>query len=84
MAPSSTPTLVSSSARLGGILALAERSERYRELEGRLEARESLVVAEATAGGRAFAWSALVAQGGRNVALIAPGEDRADLLTRSS
>src|SRR5439155_1647269 len=46
-------------------------------LEGRLEARESLVVAEATAGGRAFAWSALVAQGGRNVALIAPGEDRA-------
>ena len=77
MAPSSTPTLVSSSARLGGILALAERSERYRELEGRLEARESLVVAEATAGGRAFAWSALVAQGGRNVALIAPGEDRA-------
>jgi len=77
VAPSSTPTLVSSSARLGGILALAERSERYRELEGRLEARESLVVAEATAGGRAFAWSALVAHGGRNVALIAPGEDRA-------
>jgi len=77
VAPSSTPTLVSSSARLGGILALAERSERYRELDGRLEARESLVVAEATAGGRAFAWSALVAQGGRNVALIAPGEDRA-------
>ena len=64
-------------ARLAGILALAERSERYRELEARLRAHESVAVADATAGGRAFAWAALVAQGGRTVALVAPGEDRA-------
>src|SRR5207302_1763209 len=76
-APSISPAPTLSPTRLGGVVAVAERSERYRELEGRLKARESLVVDEATAGGRAFAWSALVAQGGRNVALIAPGEDRA-------
>src|SRR2546428_2021571 len=74
-APSITPTL--SSARLGGVLALAERSERYRELASRLGDRESLSVADATAGARAFAWSALVANSGRTVALAAPSEDRA-------
>src|SRR2546426_12756543 len=74
-APSITPTL--SSARLGGVLALAERSERYRELASRLGDRESLLVADATAGARAFAWSALVANSGRTVALVAPSEDRA-------
>src|SRR6267143_1496212 len=65
------------SARLGGILALAERSERYRELASRLEDRERVGVAEANAGARAFAWSALVAQNARTVALVAPSEDRA-------
>src|SRR5438309_10650268 len=64
-------------ARLGGVLALAERSERYRELASRLGDRESLSVADATAGARAFAWSALVANSGRTVALVAPSEERA-------
>jgi len=36
-------------ARLGGVLALAERSERYRELASRLGDRESLSVTDATA-----------------------------------
>jgi transcription-repair coupling factor (superfamily II helicase) len=64
-------------ARLGGVLALAERSDAYRQLASRLEDRERLTVADATAGARAFAWSALVAQNGRTVALVAPSEDRA-------
>src|SRR5213593_3270937 len=64
-------------ARLGGILALAERSEVYRELASRLEDRQRLSVADATAGARAFAWSALVAQNARTVALVAPSGDRA-------
>jgi len=74
-APSTTPTL--SSVRLGGIVALAERSERYRELASRLGNRESVSVTDATAGARAFAWSALVANSGRTIALVAPSEDRA-------
>jgi len=74
-APSITPTL--SSVRLGGIVALAERSERYRELASRLGDRESVSVTDATAGARAFAWSALVANSGRTIALVAPSEDRA-------
>src|SRR5437016_12997869 len=64
-------------ARLGGILDLADKSDSFRELASRLEDRQRLTVADATAGARAFAWSALVAQGGRTVALIAPSEDRA-------
>jgi transcription-repair coupling factor (superfamily II helicase) len=68
---------VSAGARLGGILALAEGSDRYRELAARLEQGESPAIADATAGGRAFAWSALVAVSGRTVAVIAPSEDRA-------
>jgi len=63
--------------RLGGLLALAERSETYRELASRLEDRQRLRVADATAGARAFAWSALVAENARTVALVAPSEDRA-------
>src|SRR2546428_2097687 len=62
---------------LGGLLALAERSDAYRELASRLEDRQRLSVADATAGARAFAWSALVAQNARTVALVAPSEDRA-------
>src|SRR3989475_10002109 len=64
-------------ARLGGVLALAERSAPYRELASRLEDRQRLIVADATAGARAFAWSALVAENARTVALVAPSEDRA-------
>src|SRR5438552_2035740 len=64
-------------ARLGGVLALAERSEVYRELASRLEDRQRVGIAEANAGARAFAWSALVAQNTRIVALVAPSEDRA-------
>src|SRR5947208_8490663 len=64
-------------ARLGGVLALAEQSEVYRELASRLEDRRRITVADATAGARAFAWSALVAQNARTVALVAPSEDRA-------
>src|SRR5438093_10798273 len=63
--------------RLGGLLALAERSETYRELASRLEDRQRLRVTDATAGARAFAWSALVAENARTVALVAPSEDRA-------
>src|SRR5437879_881745 len=64
-------------ARLGGVLALAERSDAYRDLASRLEDRQRLIVADANAGARAFAWSALVAQNARTVALVAPSEDRA-------
>ena len=64
-------------ARLGGILQLAASSEPYRELVSRLEDRRSVALADATAGARAFAWSALVAEAGRTVALVAPSEDRA-------
>ena len=64
-------------ARLGGILALLERSDPYQDLAARLEDRRAVDLTDATAGARAFAWSALVAQGGRTVALIAPSEDRA-------
>ena len=46
-----------SGARLGGILALAERSERFRELAERLEDRRSTTVTAASAGARAFAWA---------------------------
>src|SRR5256885_2971811 len=71
----STATL--SAARLGGILDLADKSVSFRELASRLEDRQRLTVADATAGARAFAWSALVTQNARTVALIAPSEDRA-------
>src|SRR5256885_4824072 len=64
-------------ARLGGVLALAERSDRYQELARRLAERSAVDVTDATAGARAFAWSALVANAGRQVALVAPSEDRA-------
>src|SRR5205809_2036600 len=63
--------------RLGGLLALAERSETYRELASRLEDRQRLRIAEGNAGAGAFAWSALVAQNARTVGLVTPGEDGA-------
>src|SRR5438105_4228733 len=68
---------LSASARLGGVLVLDERSVGYRRLASRVEDRRGITVADATAGARAFAWSALVAQNARTVALVAPSEDRA-------
>jgi len=70
--------LVRTSARLGGILALAEGSERFRELVERVErGRGAIALGDASAGARAFAWSALVANAGRAVLVVAPSEDRA-------
>src|SRR6266849_785511 len=66
-----------SGARLGGVLALAERSERFRELAERLEDRRSTKVTDATAGARAFAWASLVEVSRRTVVVVAPSEDRA-------
>src|SRR5207245_11581301 len=63
-------------ARLGGVLALAERSDAYRELASRLEDRQRLTVADANAGARAFVWAALVAGNARPVALVAPRQAR--------
>jgi hypothetical protein len=71
----STPALTA--ARLGGILALADRSERFRELVERLEDRRSTTIADATAGARAFAWASLVEVARRSVVVVAPSEDRA-------
>src|SRR4029450_2721207 len=70
-------TAVGSSARLGGILALAERSERFRELAERLEDRRSTKVTDARAGARAYAWASLVEVSRRSVVVVAPSEDRA-------
>ena len=70
-------TAVTSPARLGGILALADRSERFRELAERLEDRRSTKIADASAGARAFAWASLVEVARRTVVVVAPSEDRA-------
>ena len=64
-------------ARLGGVLSLAERSERFAELTEKLTRRASLSIVEASAGARAFAWSALVDVARRPIVLVAPSEDRA-------
>src|SRR5881392_490066 len=64
-------------ARMGGILALADRSEVYRELASRLEDRQRVGIAEANAGARAFDWSALVEQSARTGALVTRSEARA-------
>src|SRR3989442_3000999 len=64
-------------ARLGGVLSLVARSERFSELVERLETGASLSLVEASAGARAFLWSALVDVGRRSLVLVAPSEDRA-------
>src|SRR2546427_9430865 len=66
----STATL--SSARLGGILELADRSVPYRELASRLEDRQRIAVTDATAGARAVAWAAPLAEKARPGAPLAP------------
>ena len=63
-------------ARLAGLLELAERSEPFRELRARLEDGGQIALADASAGGRAYAWSALVASG-RRIVLVSATEDRA-------
>ncbi|HZP95243.1 MAG TPA: transcription-repair coupling factor [Candidatus Limnocylindria bacterium] len=65
------------SARLGGVLALVEGSERFGELAERLDARARVTLADVSAGARAFAWSALVEVAKRPLVLVAPSEDRA-------
>ncbi|HEX4745011.1 MAG TPA: transcription-repair coupling factor [Candidatus Limnocylindria bacterium] len=65
-----------SGPRLAGLLELAERSEPFRGLRERLEGRGQIALADASAGGRAYAWAALVASG-RRVVLVAATEDRA-------
>src|SRR6267142_1959363 len=77
MASVAKPAAGGTTARLGGVLALVERSERFAELVERLEGRATLTVAEASAGARAFAWSALVDVARRPLVLVAPSEDRA-------
>jgi transcription-repair coupling factor (superfamily II helicase) len=77
MASVAKPVTAGSSARLGGVLAMVERSASFNELADRLERRSTLHLAEASAGARAFAWSALVDVARRPIALIAPSEDRA-------
>ncbi len=77
MASVARPSAGTTSARLGGVLALAPHSERFAELVRRLEDRGALSLVEASAGARAFAWSALVEQARRPIALVAPSEDRA-------
>ncbi|HET8567410.1 MAG TPA: transcription-repair coupling factor [Candidatus Limnocylindria bacterium] len=67
---------VRADARLAGLLALAERSERFAELRDRAASGGRTAVSDASAGARAYAWSALAA-GGRTVALVAPSEERA-------
>ena len=64
-------------ARMGGVLSLVEQSERFTELVERLESRALLSLTEASAGARAFAWSALVEVAKRPIVLVAPSEDRA-------
>ena len=64
-------------ARMGGVLSLVEQSERFTELVERLESRTLLSLTEASAGARAFAWSALAEVAKRPIVLVAPSEDRA-------
>ena len=71
------PTRATASARLAGLLALADGSVAYRELAERAAAGGTIAVADASAGGRAYAWAALSAVAGRTVLLVAPNEDRA-------
>src|SRR4051812_32411772 len=64
-------------ARLGGILSLVERSERFTEFAERLERRGAVSLVETSAGARAFVWSAVVDVARRTLVLVAPSEDRA-------
>ena len=71
------PRLAPGGARLAGVLALVDRSERFAELAARVEAREAATVADTSAGARAFAWAAVVTRLRRTVLVVAPSEERA-------
>src|SRR5438045_7178668 len=64
-------------ARLAGLLGRAEESPRSQPRAGRVAWGGTLAVAAASAGARAYAWSALVATQGRTVLVVAPSEARA-------
>src|SRR2546421_12664571 len=64
-------------ARLAGLLVRAEESPAFRALADRVAAGGTIAVADASAGARAFAWSALAATAGRTVLVVASNEDRA-------
>src|SRR4051794_3983702 len=72
-----TRPAATTTARLGGVLSLVERSERFTEFAERLERRGTLSLVETSAGARAFAWSAVVDVTRRTLVLVAPSEDRA-------
>src|SRR5258708_3493335 len=63
--------------RLAGLLARAEESPAFNALADRISSGGTLAVTDASAGARAYAWSALVATQGRTVLVVAPSEDRA-------
>src|ERR687888_489433 len=64
-------------ARLGGLLALARDAAAFRAVTSALDARRSIVLGEAGAGGRAYLYAALVAEASRTVCVVVPNEDRA-------
>ncbi|MDQ6857712.1 MAG: transcription-repair coupling factor [Chloroflexota bacterium] len=64
-------------ARLAGLLARAEESPAFHALADRVSSGGTVAVADASAGARAYAWSALVATQARTVLVVAPSEDRA-------
>ena len=72
-----TVRAASSEARLAGLLARAEESPAFHALADRVASGGTVAVADASAGARAYAWSALVATQGRTVLVVAPSEDRA-------
>src|SRR5919201_2035518 len=64
-------------ARLSGLLALARDAAAFRAVTSALDARRSIVLGEAGAGGRAYLYAALVAEASRTVCVVVPNEDRA-------
>src|SRR5258708_17560025 len=63
--------------RLAGLLARGEERPAFNALADRISSGGTLAVTDASAGARAYAWSALVATQGRTVLVVAPSEDRA-------
>src|SRR2546426_9393589 len=61
-----------SAARLAGITALAREAAPFRAVAETLDARRTLVLGEAVAGGRAYLYASLVAGGSRSVCVVLP------------
>ena len=70
-------TKTSNGVRLGGVTALAREAAPFRAIADALEARRNIVLGEAVAGGRAYLYASLVAEGARSVCIVVPNEDRA-------